>query len=193
MKFIKNYENLYSITEDGKLWSHERIIVKSNGINKTIKGKFLKQRYNRDGYLVLSLYKDTVKKDFLVHRLVAETYIENTDNKPQVNHRDGIKDNNSIENLEWVTGSENIVHAIKNNLITHKSGEEHKLFGRLSDRSCGVSCSTENGFYKEFISLRKAMIWCNGDKKYIKKCIENKTFKMYKHPETKEDLFWKYI
>jgi len=64
-------------------------------------------------------------KTFKVHRLVAEAFILNDNNNPQVNHIDGNKQNNKINNLEWVTNKDNIVHAYKNGLITPANGETH--------------------------------------------------------------------
>ena len=94
MKDIQGYEGLYAITEDGKVWSY-----KSN--------RFLKPYKNSGGYLRVALTKDWVKKQFTVHRLVAEAYIPNPENKPQVNHKDENKENNNVDNLEWMTAKEN--------------------------------------------------------------------------------------
>ena len=65
---------------------------------------------NREGYLRVILFSNGKRKRFFVHRLVAETFIPNSENKPQVNHKDGNKQNNNVENLEWVTCSENGLH-----------------------------------------------------------------------------------
>jgi hypothetical protein len=76
------------------------------------------------GYLRVKLSCDDGKqRSFLVHRLVALTFIKNPDNKPQVNHKDGIKSNNNLSNLEWVTAGENQIHAYENELKMLPKGE----------------------------------------------------------------------
>ena len=82
------------------------------GIIKGIKGEFLKTNKHKGGYMKVILNG----KNYLVHRLVAKAFIPNPDNKPQVNHKNGIKTDNRISNLEWVTQSENIKHAFNNGL-----------------------------------------------------------------------------
>ena len=93
MKTIPDYQN-YSITSDGKVWS-----------SKT--NKFLKAGLGKIGYYIVALHNDNKQKTFNIHRLVAESYIKNDINKGYVNHINGIKTDNRVENLEWVTASEN--------------------------------------------------------------------------------------
>ena len=94
MKPIEGYEGLYAITEDGQVWSY-------------ISNKFLNKRVQkRDGYELVNLYKDGKQKTFQVHRLVAEAFIPNPENKPTVDHKDRNKLNNCVENLTWATAKE---------------------------------------------------------------------------------------
>jgi antitoxin component HigA of HigAB toxin-antitoxin module len=81
-------------------------------------GKELKQRPDKDGYMVVGNYQK-------VHRLVAQAFIPNPENKPTVNHINGDKSDNRVENLEWMTRSEQTQHAISTGLITYTYGEDH--------------------------------------------------------------------
>lgn len=93
----------YMITEDGRVYN-----------DKT--GRYLKPQHNKKGYLVVRVTVNKIKHTIRIHREVAKAFIENPLNKPQVNHIDGNKENNKVENLEWVTGQENVNHAMKNGL-----------------------------------------------------------------------------
>lgn len=107
-KDIKGYEGLYQVSNLGNVKSLERLVY--NQHNNYIKPeRILKPRRKEDGYLQVYLYNNG-KKQAYVHRLVAESFIPNTDNKAQVNHIDFNKENNIVENLEWVTAVENLRH-----------------------------------------------------------------------------------
>ena len=114
-KDIKNYEGLYKISNTGKIRSVERY-VRSNTGERLVKGRIRKSKID-NGYEKIILSKNSKPTTVRVHRLVAQTFIPNPDNKPQVNHIDGNKLNNHVDNLEWVTGDENIKHAINIGLI----------------------------------------------------------------------------
>lgn len=116
-KHIKDYEGLYEVSNLGNVRSLAR---------NTTSGKLLKPEL-QSGYLKVMLSKNNNKKWYSIHRLVAITFIENKENKEQVNHIDGNKINNNANNLEWVTCQENIIHSIENKLKVTKKGVEHKL------------------------------------------------------------------
>lgn len=108
LKPVDGYEGLYSISPDGKVYSH-------------VSGKYLRYSVHRDGYLKAFLTKGGKTRCYLVHRLVAKAYLQEPDaRKTQVNHIDGNKRNNRAANLEWCTAKENIRHAI------HVLGERKK-------------------------------------------------------------------
>jgi hypothetical protein len=125
MKDIAGYEGLYAITEDGRVWSYPkpRNAGAIYGGNRNQHGMWMKpyiqENNRREGYQVVALRKDKVVERFLVHRLVAEAFIPNPENKPQVNHKheDGDKARNTVDNLEWATNKENSDHSFKVGLV----------------------------------------------------------------------------
>ena len=101
MKDIKNYEGLYAITSCGKVWSYRR-------------KKFLKPDINQGGYYRIGLCKNGEVKKYLIHRLVAEAYLPNPEDLPQVNHKDEIKTHNYLQNLEWCNSKYNQNYGSRN-------------------------------------------------------------------------------
>ncbi|GEO48491.1 HNH endonuclease [Companilactobacillus kimchii] len=112
MKEIKGFEKLYAVTKDGRVYSLITTSSRRKGLLKT---------YKDGGYLKVNLYDKNGKcsKKF-VHRLVAQTYLNNPSRLQIVNHLDGDKENNSIENLEWTTQKKNINHSFIHGL-EHRS------------------------------------------------------------------------
>lgn len=115
---IPEYEGLYAISNLGRVKSLARIVKRKDGTRQKYETRILRHHISNKGYHQVELRKNSRSKYPLIHRLVAEVFIENPDNKPQVNHIDGNKGNNRIDNLEWVTSSENAIHAFKNHLRT---------------------------------------------------------------------------
>lgn len=112
-KDIEGYEGLYQVSNMGR--------VKSLGKRGAIKQPIERKNPKRKGYLVMQLYKDNKPKNCYVHRLVAEAFVENPDNKETVNHINGDKHDNRASNLEWSTHAENNAHAMETGL----NGAEH--------------------------------------------------------------------
>lgn len=118
-KTIKGFEDSHKISSNGDI-----VNIKTMRILKHYKHKKAE-----DSYRTVTLVNNGKAIKFLLHRLIAEVFIPNPENKPQVNHKNGIKTDNRIENLEWVTGPENIKHAIDTGLINEincSRFKEHK-------------------------------------------------------------------
>lgn len=116
-KDIINFEGYYQVSNHGRVRSLDRYVVANkNGGLKLLKGKIMKltkaKGRNNDGYLVVNLRKKGKNKVLGVHRLVAEAFVDNPNNYPIPNHKDGNKENNFSDNLEWTTYSQNNQHAI---------------------------------------------------------------------------------
>lgn len=109
-KPVKDFENEYMISNSGILKSLEREVPGKLGSKRIITEKIISATDNGKGYLAVALYKDGKRYFRKMHRLVAEAFIQNPDNKPEVNHIDGNKKNNNVDNLEWVTTKENCIH-----------------------------------------------------------------------------------
>lgn len=119
MKDIKCYEGIYAIARDGRVWSYPREVRQKHRTIQ-LKGKWLDPEPYSNGYFYVSLFKNGKGKQYLVHRIVAETYLINT---LHVNHKNGIKTDNQLENLEWVTPSQNAYHARQILLVGIARGE----------------------------------------------------------------------
>ena len=121
---IKGYESLYQISSIGRIKSLERVSIFNNSTGLK-KERILKAFKDCKGYSRVKLSKNAIESTKKVHRLVADAFLNNLQNKPEVNHINGIKDDNRFDNLEWVTSSENTIHALNNKLKVSQKGSEH--------------------------------------------------------------------
>ena len=116
-KPIKNFEGLYEVSNLGQIKSCERTIVCKNGQIKHLKEKILKPANGKYGRNQYTLSKNGVKYNVRGYRIVAEHFIPNPNNLPEVNHIDGNNLNDRVENLEWISLDMNIQHGIENDLF----------------------------------------------------------------------------
>lgn len=172
-KDIKNYENKYQVSNSGRIKSLKKDII-------------LKPSVHYKGYLEVKLYKNNSSKVFKIHRLVASAFIPNPENKPQVNHIDGNKQNNCVDNLEWNTQSENQLHAFRNKL---NRGSMYAKYSINNPHSKQVAQYDMNmNLIKIWGSTMEAQRNLNINNSHISACCLNK-----KNYKTAGGYKWKYI
>lgn len=153
MKDIKDYEKLYAVTSCGKVWSYKT-------------GKFLKPHLDKDGYLQITLFKESKPKTIRIHRIVAETYILKPVNFKEINHKNECKTDNNINNLEWCNRFYNNVYGT-----------------RLQKMSKPIICIDNGKIFKSIIYAQRKL---NIDGSSITKCCKGKR-------KTAGGYHWQYI
>lgn len=151
-KDINNYENLYKVSNLGNIFS-----IKNN--------KLLSLWKDKDGYLRCNLKHNKKIKQATVHRLVAETFISNPENKLQINHKNGIRNDNRVENLEWCTCLENQQH--KYNVLGYKPSKENinkmidgqKRYNQRPEIKEKKSKEAKEKFSKKIIDITSGIIY----------------------------------
>jgi hypothetical protein len=126
-------------------------ITSSGEVISVLKKKHLSHGFKPGGYAFVGLYSGKGGKPSyrMVHRLVAEAFIANPHNKPEVNHKDGNKKNNSVANLEWVTRNENAIHGFDNGLLVHGFSHHSSKLTREQVREIFVS----EGKYRDLAKI----------------------------------------
>lgn len=178
-KEIPNYEGIYEIS--------------TRGFIRTISKRLQKTPYiTNKGYLAIDLYKNKKRKKHLIHRLIAETFISNPNNYPCVNHKDGNKLNNDINNLEWCTQKYNMQEAARLGLLNTWCGKlfgknhpNYKFRGKWKTQKPIYQCDLEGVILKRFNSCEEAKRETNIEASHISECCNNKR-------KTAGGYIWKY-
>ena len=168
-KDIKGYEGYYQISNFGRVKSLPRDV----GSDRCKKESIMKTSLDKDGYENLVLRKNGKQRHFRVNRLVAEAFLENPNNYPQVNHKDEDKTNNNVNNLEWCSAKYNVNYGSR----TEKASKK-------------VICVTTGKIFK---SIAEASKYYNLKGNHISACCKGKLKSCGKHPITGEKLVWKYL
>lgn len=171
-KNIVGYEGLYMVSNLGR--------IKSLNYHNEHREEIMKPNVWNGGYLKIGLYKNGKFKRYFVHRIVAEAFIPNTENKPYIDHINTLRSDNRVENLRWCTRQENMNNPLT--LVKHKQ----KMLGNGCNNKPIVQLSTDNsllGVYKSITSASKQLGYNNG---YIGQCCNGQREKMYGYQ-------WQYV
>lgn len=188
-KDIKGYEGFYQVSNLGQVRSLCRYVNCGIKNNKKVvrKSKILKGKPNWNNYVQVHLSKYGKSKMLVVHRLVAQAFIPNPLNLPQVNHIDGNKFNNSVENLEWCTAKENINYSWKLGLSKTYPHTKGKLTEYSKTLCKHVSQYDSKGnFIKEYLSISDASRNTPCSTSEICACCKGKQ-------KTSHKFIWKYV
>jgi hypothetical protein len=157
MEIWKDIEDFkgYQVSNLGNVKSLDRNIIGKNGRIFKYKSKYLTQRLNKKRYLEVRFCINSKHTSKIIHRLVAKAFIPNPDNKPQVNHINGIKSDNKVENLEWCSNGENQIHAFKLGLNKAVKGEKHHNAVLTNNMVDNIITMYNNG--KKIIEISKEL------------------------------------
>jgi hypothetical protein len=158
-KDIPEYEGYYQVSNYGNFKSLNRIVKYKQNKTRIYPGKLLLVEPTKDNYRRIVLMKNGIKTRYMCHRLVASAFIPNIENKPCINHKDGNKSNNRVDNLEWCTPSENMKHAVQTGLL-----KGHYI----NSNNIKLKC-VETGI--EYASIKDASRQLNINDNYLWKCV----------------------
>lgn len=164
---VKGFNDWYEVSNFGRLKSKARTVSRNGAIPIVLKEKILMCHPHKGGYLKVALSANSFVKRFYAHRLVMESFIANPLLKTQVNHKDSVRNNNFIGNLEWCTPSENAIHGYKEGNRTLMGGES----------SCHakpiIQISINGSFIKEWATAKEASLALGISDSGISVCRKN--------------------
>lgn len=159
---IKGFESKYQVSNFGRVRRLQYVIERRTRLGNICKvfqrERFLKLWVDKDGYLIANLNDRKLHRatHYRVHRLVADAFIPNSDNKPMINHKNGNKRDNNVENLEWVTNSENIQHALR---VLKANVRRGRPVCQYSDDGCFIRRFESISSAGRFIGVPKTTIF----------------------------------
>ena len=115
------------VTDDGEIYTMDHTNLRINKRIDNRKGKRIKPSLDKYGYERITLSKNGIRKSYYIHRLVAMAYIPNPNNKNFINHKNGVKTDNRVDNLEWCTQKENQQHKWKNGLANYNRAKRGRF------------------------------------------------------------------
>ncbi|MEW2737586.1 NUMOD4 domain-containing protein [Providencia rettgeri] len=165
---IQNFSESYEVSSLGRVRSLDRCTTGSI-LKMKVKGRLLKPRMRKDGYLTVNFSFNNRGSQFAIHRLIALAFIKNASDLPYVNHKNGIKTDNRAENLEWVTPLGNIKHAIDSGLMTVARGADNEQF-----KGTIIATNTETLNAIKFHG-KKSLVEFGFDHSAVYSCISGRT------------------
>jgi len=167
-KDIEGYKGFYQVSSLGRIKSLAREKILYHGGIYNTKEEMLTLCLTKKGYLRTYLYQNGKRETFSVHRLVLKTFVDNPFSKPEVNHKNGKKDDNRLENLEWATSSENVKHSFKELGKKFPKGKDNKKSREI------MQVSVDGFLLNVFSSRREAAMETKSSHGNISSCISGR-------------------
>ncbi len=142
---VKGFGGRYWVSSLGRFKSLDMVIVRKNGVVVKKKGRIVKQHFNHSMYLQIAFSMHGKMSMNRSHRVIAKMFIPNPENKPEVNHLNGIRHDNRVENLEWCTPKENTQHAFRTGLVKFPNGDNHHLSKLTFEKAKEIRRRIKNG------------------------------------------------